>query len=82
MVSYFFNLFLFYILLIERFKTLIGRLDDNIILKFFKEKLLSKACQNQGFIIDGFPKTIDQAKTLFERKIFKKKKFQILLNLI
>jgi adenylate kinase len=48
----------------------IGRLDDNIILKFFKEKLLSKACQNQGFIIDGFPKTIDQAKTLFERKIF------------
>ena len=35
---------------------------------------MSKACQNQGFIIDGFPKTIDQAKTLFERKIFKKKK--------
>ena len=34
---------------------------------------MSKACQNQGFIIDGFPKTIDQAKTLFERKIFKKK---------
>jgi len=29
---------------------------------------MSKPCQNQGFILDGFPKTIDQAKSLFERK--------------
>ena len=34
-----------------------GRLDDALVVKFFKEKLSSKACQNQGFIIDGFPKT-------------------------
>lgn len=46
-----------------------GRLDDQFIIKFFKERLLSKPCQNQGFILDGFPKTIDQAKTLFERNI-------------
>lgn len=43
-----------------------GRLDDAIIIKFFKEKLMSKPCQNQGFILDGFPKTNEQAKTLFE----------------
>ncbi len=29
---------------------------------------MSKPCQNQGFIIDGFPKTRDQAQSLFERK--------------
>lgn len=43
-----------------------GRLDDNLIIKFFKEKLLSKPCQNQGFILDGFPKTREQAQALFE----------------
>ena len=45
-----------------------GRLDDGIIIKFFKERLMSKPCQNQGFILDGFPKTNEQAKALFERK--------------
>lgn len=44
-----------------------GRLDDNFVVKFFRERLLSKPCQNQGFILDGFPKTRDQAITLFER---------------
>lgn len=43
-----------------------GRLDDGIIIKFFKERLMSKPCQNQGFILDGFPKTNEQAKALFE----------------
>lgn len=43
-----------------------GRLDDTLIIKFFKEKLISKPCQNQGFILDGFPKTRDQAQALFE----------------
>lgn len=43
-----------------------GRLDDTLIIKFFKEKLMSKPCQNQGFIIDGFPKTREQAQALFE----------------
>lgn len=43
-----------------------GRLEDTLIIKFFKEKLMSKACQNQGFILDGFPKTRDQAQALFE----------------
>jgi len=43
-----------------------GRLEDTLIIKFVKEKLMSKACQNQGFILDGFPKTRDQALALFE----------------
>ena len=46
-----------------------GRLDDQLVIKFFREKLLSKPCQNQGFIIDGFPKTLEQAKDLFASKI-------------
>ena len=46
-----------------------GRLDDQLVIKFFREKLISKPCQNQGFIIDGFPKTMEQAKDLFARKL-------------
>ncbi|GAB1604438.1 Hypothetical predicted protein [Argonauta hians] len=42
------------------------RLDDNMLVMMVKEKLLSKPCQNQGFVLDGFPKTIDQAKLLYE----------------
>lgn len=45
-----------------------GRLDDALVVRFFREKLLSKPCQNQGFIIDGFPKTMEQAKDLFGGK--------------
>lgn len=43
-----------------------GRLDDQYVMKFFKERLLSKPCQNQGFILDGFPKTREHAQSLFE----------------
>ena len=46
-----------------------GRLDDQLVIKFFREKLLSKPCQNQGFVIDGFPKTVEQAKELFASKV-------------
>ena len=48
-----------------------GRLDDPLVLRFFKEQLLSKPCQNQGFVIDGFPKTLEQAKDLFARRLHK-----------
>ncbi|PAA65553.1 hypothetical protein BOX15_Mlig018534g2 [Macrostomum lignano] len=41
------------------------RLDDSFVIRFFREKLASKACQNQGFILDGFPKTKQQAEDLF-----------------
>lgn len=47
---------------------LLGRLDDMYIIKFIKKKLLSMPCQNQGFILDGFPKTYLQTKDLFGGK--------------
>ncbi|KAL3873983.1 hypothetical protein ACJMK2_037057 [Sinanodonta woodiana] len=43
-----------------------GRIEDQYIISFFREKLRSIMCQNQGFILDGFPKTIEQAKELFQ----------------
>lgn len=42
-----------------------GHIEDQYVIRFFREKLLSKPCQNQGFILDGFPKTLEQAKELF-----------------
>ena len=36
-----------------------GRLEDQYIVKLMRDKLLSKPCQNQGFIIDGFPRSIN-----------------------
>lgn len=45
-----------------------GRLEDTYLLKFFRDKLISMPCQNQGFLLDGFPKNIEQAKELFMSK--------------
>ncbi|XP_013392761.1 adenylate kinase 7 [Lingula anatina] len=42
-----------------------GRIEDQYVIKFFKQKLHSMPCQNQGFILDGFPKTREQATELF-----------------
>ncbi|XP_036449297.1 LOW QUALITY PROTEIN: adenylate kinase 7 [Colossoma macropomum] len=42
-----------------------GRLDDQYIIRIMKDKLMSKPCRNQGFVLDGFPKTYEQAKELF-----------------
>nr|XP_028572015.1 adenylate kinase 7 isoform X1 [Podarcis muralis] len=42
-----------------------GRLDDSFVVRFMKEKLMSMPCKNQGFVLDGFPKTYDLAKDLF-----------------
>jgi hypothetical protein len=42
-----------------------GRIEDQHVIKFFRDKLHSKPCQNQGFILDGFPKAYEQAKELF-----------------
>jgi len=46
-----------------------GRLDDGLIVSFMREKLLSMPCQNQGFVIDGFPHStlspMELAKEIF-----------------
>ena len=48
-----------------------GRIDDQYVIQFYREKLRSMPCQNQGFILDGFPKTLEQAKELFTSKLSK-----------
>lgn len=42
-----------------------GRIEDQYIIRFLRDRLKSMMCQNQGFILDGYPKTIQQAKELF-----------------
>ncbi|KAM4830625.1 adenylate kinase 7 isoform X2 [Urocitellus parryii] len=45
-----------------------GRLEDQYVIRFVKEKLKSMPCRNQGYILDGYPKTYDQAKDLFNQE--------------
>ncbi|XP_070835539.1 adenylate kinase 7 [Chaetodon trifascialis] len=42
-----------------------GLLDDQLLVKVVKDKLMTNPCRNQGFVLDGFPKTYEQAKELF-----------------
>ncbi|PVD26309.1 hypothetical protein C0Q70_13980 [Pomacea canaliculata] len=42
-----------------------GRIEDQFVIRLLRERLKSKPCQNQGFILDGYPKTSEQAKELF-----------------
>ncbi|XP_025161964.1 adenylate kinase 7-like [Harpegnathos saltator] len=41
------------------------RLDDVVLNKLFLKRLKSKDCLNQGYVIDGHPKTLEQARMLF-----------------
>ncbi|CAL8314971.1 unnamed protein product [Lota lota] len=43
----------------------VGRLADHLILPILQDKLNSKPCAHQGFVLDGFPETYEQAKILF-----------------
>ncbi|NXL27507.1 KAD7 kinase, partial [Glaucidium brasilianum] len=43
-----------------------GCLDDQYVIKFVKDKLKSMPCRNQGYILDGFPESYDQATDLFD----------------
>ncbi|KYM83836.1 Putative adenylate kinase 7 [Atta colombica] len=42
-----------------------GRLDDTILNKLFLHRLNSKDCLNQGYVMDGHPKTLEHARNLF-----------------
>ena len=42
-----------------------ARLDDELLTQIYKLKLMSPPCQNQGYILDGYPKTLEQAQNLF-----------------
>ncbi|KAL1130588.1 hypothetical protein AAG570_011834 [Ranatra chinensis] len=41
-----------------------GRVNNAILLKLIREKILSTPCQNRGYILDNFPLTYAQAKGL------------------
>ena len=45
-----------------------GRIEDQFVNRFVRDRLKSMPCQNQGFILDGYPKSTDQAKEVFACK--------------
>ncbi|KAJ3606171.1 hypothetical protein NHX12_025692 [Muraenolepis orangiensis] len=42
-----------------------GQLAEHLIFPILQEKLDSKPCANQGFVLDGFPETYEQANMIF-----------------
>jgi adenylate kinase len=45
-----------------------GRIPDEALVRMFRRKLFSKPCANQGYVLDGFPKTAEQAALLWPRE--------------
>ncbi|KAK7903999.1 hypothetical protein WMY93_016606 [Mugilogobius chulae] len=45
-----------------------GVLEDQLLLKVVRDKLMTKPCLNQGFVLDGFPKMYGQAKEFYENE--------------
>ncbi|NXB00578.1 KAD7 kinase, partial [Cnemophilus loriae] len=52
----------------ENMKQNKGRLGDEYLIKIMKDKLMSMPCRNQGYILDGFPETYEQAMDLFKEE--------------
>jgi adenylate kinase len=42
-----------------------GKLDDSVVVELLRKKLGSWECQNQGYVLDGYPVNTPQAETLF-----------------
>ncbi|RZF45026.1 hypothetical protein LSTR_LSTR001987 [Laodelphax striatellus] len=42
-----------------------GQLGEEQLAKIVKEIILSTPCQNQGYVLDGFPETLKQTRILF-----------------
>ena len=53
----------------ENLESVNARVEDELFCKIFLYHLTSKKCRNQGFILDGFPKTFEQAKILFDSAV-------------
>ena len=47
-----------------------GRLEDELIFEILQDKLNSKPCRNQGYVLDGYLKTYNQAKLIFHKGKF------------
>ncbi|KAJ3027297.1 UNVERIFIED_CONTAM: Adenylate kinase 7 [Siphonaria sp. JEL0065] len=43
-----------------------GKYPDEYVMNFLKEKLRSMPCRNQGYILDGYPNTIDEAANVYK----------------
>ncbi|NXY56532.1 KAD7 kinase, partial [Callaeas wilsoni] len=52
----------------ENMKQNKGRLGDEYVIKIMKDKLMSMPCRNQGYVLDGFPETYEQAMDLFKEE--------------
>lgn len=44
---------------------ILPRLPDEFIYKIFQKRLGQNDCINRGYVLDGYPKTYDNAKGLF-----------------
>lgn len=47
---------------------MVARLPDDLLLKAYKYRLEKNDCFNRGFVIDGLPRTYEQAKGVFLSK--------------
>lgn len=56
----------------------LGHLPEYQLFEILQEKLNSNPCRNQGFVLDGFPNTYDQAKSIFSGKILLSCSFMLL----
>lgn len=45
------------------------RIPVDMIATMVKNKLKSSACRNKGFVLDGFPQTLEQAQKLFKAEL-------------
>lgn len=45
------------------------RLPDSLIYRLIKLQMSSAACKNKGFILDGYPRNLSDAKNIFLNKI-------------
>ncbi|NXX34118.1 KAD7 kinase, partial [Nicator chloris] len=52
----------------ENMKQNKGHLGDEYVIKIVKGKLMSMPCRNQGYVLDGFPETYEQAMELFKEE--------------
>lgn len=47
-----------------------GKLPDALVIKMIKSFLASNICLNQGYVLDGYPKTIAQVKKISTQLFF------------
>ncbi len=45
------------------------RLPDDILYRIIRLQMNSAACKNKGFILDGYPRTMQDAKSIFLEKL-------------